>query len=238
VDGFILRDAPLNIWQTGGGSGVPLLAGWTRDELNAFDSGDLEIDLDPPATFLTGFGVDTPMIFDPESGLAGLAPFFAGKNLDALVKAQRQLTPAASESDIARALLGAAVFQRPATRLAELRHEAGTETFLYQVDWASPLISPLGAVHSSDIGLFFANTERLYFTKGVAGARETSAAMAGALARFARSGDPNTPGTRDWSPYAPGSRAVMIFDVNSYIEHDPDGALRAALAELEPPPFM
>ena len=38
---------------------------------------------------------------------------------------------------------------------AEIRARTGKVTYLYEFDWVSPHLTPLGAPHSSDVGMFF-----------------------------------------------------------------------------------
>jgi para-nitrobenzyl esterase len=238
IDGVVLYETPLATWESGRGSSVPLLAGWTHDEVTAFRPGDLELGVEAPPAFRHDFGRDRPALFDPADGLGNLNRFAPGRDMRSLVDAQRSITPSASDAEIAVTLTGALLFRSPAFRLAAVRAASGKVTYLYEFDWVSPIIQELGAPHSSDIGLFFANTERLHFTQGIESARSASAAMSGALAAFVRAGDPNLSDRTDWKPYTAEHRAVMVFDTVSSVQIDPDGAVRVALAALAPASIM
>ena len=238
VDGVVLHETPVATWESGRGSSAPLLAGWTHDEVTAFRPGDLELGVEAPLAFRHDFGRNRPPLFDPAAGLHNLDRFAPGRDLSSLVEAQRRVSPSASDEEIAVTLTGALLFRAPAFRLADLRARSEKATYLYEFDWVSPIIHELGAPHSSDIGLFFGNTERLHFTRGVESARTASAAMSGALAAFARTGDPNVAGRTDWTPYSADNRAVMVFDTASSVQLDPDGAVREALVALAPASIM
>jgi para-nitrobenzyl esterase len=238
IDGVFLADAPLAIWESGAGSSVPLMAGWTHDEVTVFATTDLDLDVEAPSAFRHDFGAGLPKLVDREAGLAGLGRFIPGGNPDALVAAQRALNPSADDADVAIALAGALFFRWPAIRLAQLRAAAGKSTYLYEFDWVSPRISPLGAPHSSDIGLFFGNVKRLYSTRGFASAEATSRAMSSALAAFAATGDPNVAGVGEWAPYTGDHRAVMVFDETSSVRTDPESEVRKALDALDPTPAL
>jgi para-nitrobenzyl esterase len=234
IDCTILTESPLDTWTSGGGSAVPLLAGWTHDEAAAFATSDLDLGLDVPEGFRHDFGAGRPRLVDRAAGLAGLDRFLQGKDPAQLVATARALRPGADDGDLAVALIGALMFQWPAIKLAEIRARYGKDTYLYQFDWVSPHLKALGAPHSSDIGLFFGNVDLLYSTRGVASAAAASAAMSGALASFARAGDPNVGEQADWAAYSPAERSVMVFDGTSRVESDPAAELRLALQAVDP----
>jgi para-nitrobenzyl esterase len=238
IDGVSLTDAPLAIWESGAGSPVPLMAGWTHDEVTVFATADLDLDVEAPAAFRHDFGAGLPKLVDREAGLAGLGRFIPGGNPGALVVAERALNPSMDDADLAVALAGVLFFRWPAIRLALLRAAAGQRTYLYEFDWVSPRIRPLGAPHSSDIGLFFGNVDRLYATRGFASAETTSRAMSSALAAFAATGDPNGADGGEWAPYTGDHRAVMVFDETSGVRIDPESEVRKALDALDPIPAM
>ena len=53
--------------------------------------------------------------------------------------------------------------------------------------------------------------------------------MSEAWLAFARTGDPNAPGLPHWPAYDAASRATMMFDLTSRIEHDPMAEVRKIL---------
>jgi len=106
---------------------------------------------------------------------------------------------------------------------ADARAMAGARaTWVYQLDFPSPVKPERGASHAHDIALAFG-------TLGAAGsltgtgeaARRVSAQMMAAFAGLARTGDPNARGGPQWPAYRMPSRATMIFDAHSRAENDP-----------------
>lgn len=55
--------------------------------------------------------------------------------------------------------------------------------------------------------------------------------MADAWISFARTGNPNHAGLPEWPAYDPGKMQTMVFDDESRVEDDPDGAIRQAILE-------
>lgn len=96
---------------------------------------------------------------------------------------------------------------------AEERARAGSPAFVYQLGYPRP------APHAADIPLLFGT-----FTES--GARPVSLAMAAALQRFARSGDPG------WPAYGLPQRRTMIFDSPPRLEDDPRRTEREVFARF------
>ncbi|MES2169310.1 MAG: carboxylesterase family protein [Actinomycetota bacterium] len=146
--------------------------------------------------------------------------------------ARRRLHPDESEELIAEHLTGDIIFRQPTRVFARLRARSGRPTWVYQLDWASPLLAPRGAPHSSTVALFFANDERVAFTRGYADGHRLSAVMSDALATFIRAGDPG------WPRWDEGSKPVMVFDATTRVVNDPDSAIGAAFDAIEPEPLL
>jgi para-nitrobenzyl esterase len=105
---------------------------------------------------------------------------------------------------------------------ADARAAAGTRTWVYQVDFQSPLEPWRGAPHTIDIPLSFGTLDAEGSITGTgAGARAVSGRMMDAFIGFAGSGDPNHAGMPDWPFYALPQRATMIFDVETRAANDP-----------------
>ncbi|MET0180342.1 MAG: carboxylesterase/lipase family protein [Novosphingobium sp.] len=117
---------------------------------------------------------------------------------------------------------------------AEERARIGAPTWMYQLDFPSPKAGGvLGAFHTLDIGLVFANTKLPAARTGdAAEARALAAAMADAFVRFARTGDPNGGGLPAWPHFDLERRATMIFDRTIRVEDDPRGEERRLLAPI------
>jgi para-nitrobenzyl esterase len=95
-------------------------------------------------------------------------------------------------------------------------------TWVYQVDFQSPVEPWRGAPHTIDIPLAFGSLDAEGSITGTgAGARAVSGKMMDTFIAMAKRGDPNRGGTPRWPVYALPERATMIFDVASRAENDP-----------------
>ncbi len=106
---------------------------------------------------------------------------------------------------------------------ADARAAVGARaTWVYQLDFPSPVKPERGASHAHDIPLAFG-------TLGAAGsltgtgdvARRVSAQMMAAFAALARAGNPSARGVPQWPAYRLPTRATMIFDARSRAQNDP-----------------
>ena len=105
---------------------------------------------------------------------------------------------------------------------ADARAAAGAPTWVYQVDFQSPLEPWRGAPHTIDIPLSFGTLDAEGSITGTgAAARAASGAMMDAFLAFARAGDPNGPGVPAWPQYTLPERATMVFDSASAARNDP-----------------
>ena len=82
--------------------------------------------------------------------------------------------------------------------------------YLFALDFPVDGLRP--AWHCSDIPFIFHNTDRVPCCSIPGVTEKLEAEVAGALAAFARSGDPNHPGMAEWPAYEAGRKATMIFD--------------------------
>jgi para-nitrobenzyl esterase len=96
---------------------------------------------------------------------------------------------------------------------ADARAVVDARTWVYQVDYQSPVEPWRGAPHTIDIPLSFGTLDAEGSITGTgAAARAVSAAMMDAFIAFARDGDPNHRGLPTWPVYSLPARATMIFD--------------------------
>jgi para-nitrobenzyl esterase len=96
---------------------------------------------------------------------------------------------------------------------ADARAAVSARTWVYQVDYQSPVEPWRGAPHTIDIPLSFGTLDAEGSITGTgAAARAVSAAMMDAFIAFARDGDPNHRGLPTWPVYSLPARATMIFD--------------------------
>ena len=234
IDGGALKATPLSIWQSGGGSPVPLMTGWTIDEVALFSDEDIAADLEVPDSFRSTQPIESGGRFSLGAGGLAAISDWVGANADGVIAARRGLAPDESDDVLARRIMSEILFCRPAERLAGLRAASGFSTWVYRFDWESPLMSPLGAPHCAGIAFFFEDNELVAFTRGSDAARHLASIMGAALASFMRDGDPSAQSTLDWPAWKPDRRAVMIFDEVTRVEEDPGSAVRIELDKLNP----
>ncbi len=132
-----------------------------------------------------------------------------------------QMTPAARRI---RALT-AEEYWIPSIRVADAQASAGSETWMYRLDFAEASGRLRGfAYHSLDVGLVWDKPNM-----GIAQA-EAEAALARqmhtAWVAFISGETPSAPGLPQWPRYDTTRRATMVFDVQSRIEDRPQEAER------------
>jgi para-nitrobenzyl esterase len=105
---------------------------------------------------------------------------------------------------------------------AEERAKLKGPTWMYQLDFASPLEPWRGAYHTLDIPLAFDNCDKPGSRLGTgAESRKVAAAMADTFIAFARKGDPDNASIPRWPRYTLPQRGTMIFDLQSSVINDP-----------------
>jgi para-nitrobenzyl esterase len=211
ADGDSLPRPALQPVREGARAGVSLLAGATRDEWKLFTL------MDPAAAGL-----------DDEKLLERLGREVPEVDADALYACYGDALRGRGQSAAALELFAAIqtdrVFRIPAIRLAEAQLAHQARTFMYRVDWESPMLGgALGACHGIDLPFVFGNFDLpggdAFVGKGpdVAALAER---MMDAWLAFARSGDPG------WEPYDARRRATMLFGRACRSESDPQAVER------------
>ena len=196
---------------------IPMIIGNTRDETRAFlrDPHYHELTWDEvPELLIPNLRVD-------------IRPEF-------VVARYREIYPDYNPSEVFFAATTAARSWRGAIIEAEERaRQAGAPTWVYQLDFRSPLEPRMGAPHTMDIPLVFGN---LAAEGSITGdgpeARAVSDRMSRAFIALARSGDPSHDGMPAWTPFTLPRRPTMIFDAQARMEDDPRGAERLIFARV------
>jgi para-nitrobenzyl esterase len=214
LDGRSVPRHPFSPDAPGVSAGVPIIAGWNKDETTI---------LFPP-----------PDAFDLDwAGLRRhLAIEMAGTDVDALIARLRVLRPKATPSDLYFTVtteLGMGAGARTvATRKAE---RGGAPAYLYRLEFESKANGGrLRAHHGLDVALVFNNvTAATTVGDAVVEAQQVADAMSAAWLRFARTGNPNGPGLAYWPAFDPQLQPTMVFNALSRAISDPIRDLRLLL---------
>ena len=196
---------------------IPMIIGNTQDETRAFlrDARYYELDWD-----------DLPELLIPNMRV-DIRPEF-------VIEEYRKLYPGISPSDLFFKATTAARSWRAAIIEAEERAKQERDnTWVYQLNFASPVEPRLGAPHTFDIPLVFGTLGAEGSLSGTGDdARRISRQMSDAFIALARTGSPNTDGLPDWRPFSLEKRETMVFDVETRMENDPRGAEREIFARV------
>jgi para-nitrobenzyl esterase len=151
-----------------------------------------------------------------------------------VVAEYRKLYPGYSPSEIFFAATTAARSWRAAIIEAEERaKQAMANTYVYQLNWESPMRAEMGAPHGFDIPLVFGNLDTESSLTGTGReAQRVSAVMSDSFIAFARSGVPDHERLPKWETYSLANRETMIFDDPPRLENDPRGAERRLFATV------
>ena len=184
-----------------------------------------------PTTLLeaieAGVGRDIPVLIGTNQDESSL--FMLGSSEDSTAETQSKaygssalhehyarLFPSFSPRDIAVRMATDFSFKLPAIRLAELRAETGSETYVYQFNWASR-IPGLGATHALEIPFVF----NMLHAPGVTafiGPGALPQSLAGHMhdiwIHFINGQAPK------WPSYQRADRSVMHFNATSHLENN------------------
>jgi para-nitrobenzyl esterase len=214
VDGIALPRDPFSPDAPPLSADIPVLVGTNKDEATLF------LFADPRFRDYT------------EEDVAKRARQAAGDKADALVAALRRAFPDYSPSHLAAAVQTATGMWIGSVTLAERKAaQKAAPVWMYLLTWETPAArGALRSPHALEIPLVFDNVEA---ARSFMGRGDNPQAMAEQMSEawlaFARTGNPNTPGLPDWPSYDAASRATMMFDLTSRIEHDPMAEVRKIL---------
>lgn len=196
---------------------IPMIIGNTHDETRAF--------LRDPTFYELGWD-DVPGLLVPNMRV-DIRP-------DYVVDEYRRIYPGYTPSQVFFAATTAARSWRGAIIEAEERaQQQGADTFVYQLDFPSPVKPELGAPHTLDIPLMFRNLDA---ERSIAGTGKESFAvssmMSDALVGFARTGIPGSSLLPKWAPFTLPDRETMIIDTSPRMENDPRGDERKVFEKV------
>ncbi|MBI5722953.1 MAG: carboxylesterase family protein [Planctomycetes bacterium] len=179
VDGCVMPEDPVAVFEAGRQNKVPFMAGSNADEGTLF-MGNLQI------KGLIGYKVLMKLAF--------------GQNADEMMK----LFPAATDEEAYNAICkstGVASFIMPARFLVRSVSQSGQKAWLYHFTRVPDLAAykKLGCFHSLEVVYVFNNYSSALKATDVD--RELCKAMMGAWIQFAKTGDPNREGLPAWPTY-------------------------------------
>lgn len=147
---------------------------------------------------------------------------------DFVLRRYREIYPDYSPSQILFAASTAGRSWRGHLIKAEMRAAQGRNTWVYQLDFPSPVEGGrYGAMHTLDIPLVFGTIGAPGSMTGTSSAAvAVSNRMSDAFVALARSGNPNRPGAPAWPAFELAHRPTMIFDRETRVANDPRRAER------------
>lgn len=228
-DGEVFPEQIQNAVANGVSKDVAVMTGHTLEEWKLFSAIGQFVpkNADIPATFKPFLKMKDM----DEAGLAELGEkFLPGHAADALkaYKKDGNLGSDAKPSDIFNVLMTDFMFRIPAIRLLEASGKHQPKSFMYRLDWQSPMPG-FGACHAIDLPFVFGWTDHnlgKMFTGGGPKAGELSEKIQDAWLSFAKNGDPSHDGIPEWPAYDTDKRAVMVFNKECGVENAPSDELR------------
>jgi para-nitrobenzyl esterase len=216
VDGVVLDRHPFDPDAPALSAGVPLLIGWTKDEMTLFNASE-------PWWGTLG-----------EEELAKSVIEIAGGETKgkALLAALRQLRPGYSPTYLRSSALTASRMFLGSVQQAERKAAQNkAPVYVYELVWETPIGNGVfKSPHTLEIPFVFANVDKAAVLVGAGeGPAALERQMSDAWLAFARTGNPNTAGLPEWPRYDAARRATMVFDTTSRVVDDPDRAIREAL---------
>lgn len=211
VDGESLPGPALQTVRAGECAGVELMTGTTRDEWKLF------MVMDPTLRTL-----DEPKLL---ARLGREVPEADAESLYAVYRdARRERGEAATPLEVFAAIHTDRTFRIPAVRLAEAQARHQPRTFVYRLDWESPMLGGvLGACHAVELPFVFGNCALPGGDQFVGQGPEVQALserMMDAWLGFVRGGDPGFPA------YDAEKRTTMVFGRECGTQDDPQAAER------------
>lgn len=227
VDRAFLPAPPLDAVAAGSAAGVPLVVGTNRDELTLFGLGD-------PRRKVTNHRALRRRLWRSAPGL----------DVDRAVDTYRRARAGRGEPVDPGALWTAMgsdlVFRWPSLRLAAAQRAHQPATYVYLFTWESPFLGgTLGATHGMEIPFIFRSVAHPVVSAlvgGGAAAEHLSEMMSGAVAAFARTGDPSHPLLGPWPAWDAADRATMVFGPSTGVVARPRDEELAVWEAVQPMP--
>lgn len=191
LDGHILPVHPQESVEKGAAARIPMIVGFTADELNAWL---LPAEAAEDPTTHPGFRVPAT-----ESDLLSEMERCVGAAAGKLLAQYRERYPEASLGRLRARFLGDWIYIDPAQRCAAAQTAAGGRAWLYRFSWGIPTLG--GAVHGADFPFLFDCLDAFGITDDSAATLRDE--VISSLVAFARTGDPG------WPQYQPGEQSTL-----------------------------
>jgi para-nitrobenzyl esterase len=195
VDGWVFPQAPFDVWRRGGEHAVPLIIGSN--------------------------GVEFAFAGSKDALKAAIAAFAGGRAPGALalygLSGAAKPEPDPLYGDAADQW-GSDQFRCYSAVEALWRASQGHPTWQYEFD--RPIPPHPHVAHSGDLGYVFGNLHRTGNLPGeyTEADRRLSAAVQAYWTQFAKSGDPNGPGSPEWPGFDPDRRRYVCFTPDARVE--------------------
>ena len=191
VDGWVLKDAPGRVFDSGEQANVPLIAGFNADEWA------------------------TMRRYWPDVTVKGLRTAL-GANFGDLADRAMEIYPADTDAEASAAaddFQTDLYFACPARFIADRMGRAGSRAYFFIFTRAVPAPGgeELGAFHGAEVPYAFDSLARETWIPRNEDDEDLADAMADYWVRFAATGDPNGDGAAVWPAYDAGSRNHIIF---------------------------
>jgi para-nitrobenzyl esterase len=145
---------------------------------------------------------------------------------NSVIAQYRKLTPNASASDIFFDATTQIMMRRNSVTIADRKSALhAAPVYMYELIWQTPVDGgKWRAPHALDIGMIFDNVAKSESMSGVGSDQQRIAdQMSETWIAFAKSGNPNNSLLPKWPAYTAKQRAVMRFDLKSYVANNPMG---------------
>lgn len=219
VDGSILPRHPFFGSAPRESSGVPLIIGTTRTEMT------LNTLVDDP----TAWKMD-------ERRLRQRLDALFGSRTGRVIDGYRAHHPRASAWELYALITADWPTRIYSLWIAEAKARLGqAPVFMYRTDWRTPVAGGvLMSPHAIDLAMALGDARYTSsFDGGGAGVERLSNELSTAWLEFVRHGVPRSPLLPPWPRYDPtGTRATMLFDTESAVANDPDGADRRLMERV------
>ncbi len=172
-----------------------------------------------------------------EDGLRRSVKLWIGDSGEGLIEVYRRNNPGATPSELNFLITTDYPTGGYSHNIAERKAALGkAPAYLYRFDYVSPFQGgKMKSPHGAEIVYVFDNIDVSPMAKaGGAESQVLADQMSEAWIAFARTGDPNPPGSKmpTWKPYTNKDRATMLFNVKSECTNDPTRESRIALDRI------